>query len=515
MATSFCRGSSSVDERDGLDDAHIGRYASNVPSPDALTTTEAGKNLEVTYGTGVAERTEDAGQVLFDSAESNGATAVFTGRSTNWGCMYIVVGIYVGPGHGSAQTWTNKFKDKPRIYLEINNAGDADNYIARGGTGTLTVTLKGGSSGIGYTVALGVSSDTIVDLSSCTFTLNGEGGSKAFTLRGKNPGTVSFSVLCIDADPGSAQASATVVGIDIRWGTTVVSDGQNHDSIVGLGMDLSVVSNPSGYALTNIQWTIPGTTFTDWPGPLPYYIGFATPLDASFLTSSSPHVFTWIDKGSKAVSVTATVDGTGIVCDQTASFNVKRPEINITPTIDTVDVHDFGDELDPGPWELRYGWNEAPNPPGILLRRGIIPADMPGATQWVQTIDSTVRRLRDGNTWSRLEAHNVLDTKYPAYLDTPAYDAPGQELDETLFDRATCNDSFKMHMMYKPNVVAPASSAMWVPLKVISWSWSGDAEWLLDDWFLNSGTNPPPTILDETTYPTWLYNVKQFEFEEE
>ncbi len=229
---SLCQGAVSTDVLDGLDDAHIGRYSSEGPGPDYLTTTESGKALKVTDGSAAAENPDVAEKIYFDAKETNGATACFSGRtpaeqeanaamkpgrSAHWGCMYTVNGEYTGSGGAvpSPDTWTNKFKDKPRIVLEINDDGDADNIVPSGGSGTLTVTLKGGSAGLQYTVSLSSSPNNIVEIVTTSFSLAGEGGTRVINLNGLSAGVVTITASCNEAAPDTAQVSLKVVSAEI------------------------------------------------------------------------------------------------------------------------------------------------------------------------------------------------------------------------------------------------------------------------------------------------------------
>ena len=218
LLTSACKGAS---ESDPLNDiaipANWGKYSSAGSGPDDMTTTSGQQQLRVLYGSPTAaDKPGDDDVITFDAPKSGGtATAWFNGRSASWGCTYVVTGNFVGGVGWSPTGWQNKFKDKPRIVVEVNDSGDADNSIQCGGTGTLKITLRGGVAELPNTVRLTVSPSSRVSLTPADteFSINGGGATRSMTLRGLSPGAVSFSASCSTADPSPAEVSATVVEI--------------------------------------------------------------------------------------------------------------------------------------------------------------------------------------------------------------------------------------------------------------------------------------------------------------
>ncbi|MCD4825742.1 MAG: hypothetical protein K8S55_14205 [Phycisphaerae bacterium] len=145
-----------------------GKYSAGTAAPDSLTSTKPGKVLKVTGGSGAPDRTFDQGRVKLTA--KNGATAVFSGRSTSWGCTYSVAGVYVG-GDGPLTTWGNTFEEKnePRIALEVNGPGTGDDIVLLGDNGgTLHVNVLGVTENVSVTLSTNHSGEIELAYSSVT-----------------------------------------------------------------------------------------------------------------------------------------------------------------------------------------------------------------------------------------------------------------------------------------------------------------------------------------------------------
>ncbi len=134
-----------------------GSYAAGIAAPDRLTTTGVFQAMIVS-GSAFPVRPYDRGKVVWDEKQTSGATAVFVMRSTGWGCLYKVWGVGAGADlkYAKSRPWDSRFKndDNACITMEVNQPGPADNYLALGGTATLTVGVQGGSSTTNYVVGL-------------------------------------------------------------------------------------------------------------------------------------------------------------------------------------------------------------------------------------------------------------------------------------------------------------------------------------------------------------------------
>ena len=144
-ACPLCRGADSYQDNLGV----MGLYAAQNAAPDNMTATDtAGRSLQVTGGMASPLCPFDQGSVRLTSM--SGATAVFCGRSTGWGCGYTTWGVFVatgsGGGAGQPPNWNKSFQDDgtPRIVLEINGPGSGDDVVLLGNNGaTLSVWIFG------------------------------------------------------------------------------------------------------------------------------------------------------------------------------------------------------------------------------------------------------------------------------------------------------------------------------------------------------------------------------------
>lgn len=80
-------------------------------------------------------------------------------------------------------------------------------------------------------------------------------------------------------------------------------------------------------------------------------------------------------------------------------------------------------------------------------------------------------------------SHYLLPLRIPAAPLTPARTA---KLDTVPAVRVSVNEQYMMYLMFKPDL--PSSS--WVPLRHVSWGWSGDATLNLNTggWSIDNGT---------------------------
>ncbi len=237
-----------------------GTYTASIPSPDDLTTT--GGNLKVTGGTATATQPDADGKVVLDKKSTSGATAVFVNRATGWGCFYSVNGVFVGSAGTVAATWQSWFTNDNSacITLEVNQPGPADNYVAYGGTKTLTVTVQGGSGSTNYTVGLSCSGNGTpagnVTFSSSSVTVAGGGGSQTLSISGQTTGYVTITGTASNAATGTVNGA--VVQVDIQRNGATIS-GETTSVMVGQHIVLKGFPQPAGVTVTSSSWTVPGT----------------------------------------------------------------------------------------------------------------------------------------------------------------------------------------------------------------------------------------------------------------
>jgi len=206
----------------------------------------------------------------------------------------------------------------------------------------------------------------------------------------------------------------------------------------------------------------------------------------NFATSSnlsSDNVsFYWVDGGdSRQVQFSVTVNS--VSNSATATFNVKRPTATVTATTGTVAI----DSNFPPGFALHFG-----NPlgtPGVTFTPSVtIPSGFTGSTEWIQMVNSN--RTFQPNVGSQVVlTANGLDTTYPYSFDNSTSDSPGTAFSACDVTSATTNDSFTMWLMFKPDV-SSGSTAIWVLLRAVSWSWTGDASRTAGtcSWTLNSSS---------------------------
>jgi len=198
--------------------ANPGMYSSAAVGPDWLTTTG---NVKVTFAVASPIQSELEGLVIW--TQTDGGTVEFDGRLANKGCVYDVEGVYTGGGGGgggggTVPPWYSAFDDRldARIYLQVNNDGFDDDYVVISETGTLTVTVQGGSSSTDYTIQLQTSSCMCFDgqngPSTKSDTVKGQGGSKSFTLYGKSVGLATITASCSSPSGVSGTNVTAIVG---------------------------------------------------------------------------------------------------------------------------------------------------------------------------------------------------------------------------------------------------------------------------------------------------------------
>jgi hypothetical protein len=225
--------------------------------------------------------------------------------------------------------------------------------------------------------------------------------------------------------------------------------------------------------------------------------------------------FYWLDGSfggtSRVVQHAAVAQGVNLTAE--ATFSVKRPEATMTTQTDSVRVDGgFGQYV----YGLRFGDTSGPGTPGIAFHSAIqVPSGFSGDASFVQ-IYSMFRRLRLSSLlhlWQRAEGVG-LDRTFP-YSDHDSYteDMPAQQLLEDV-DMVELSDSASMYYMFRP--AGADDQTIWVPLRVVGWSWGGTAH--MDSasgvWVLDSANNSQnPGSVDTITPPTWTGNISDLEWE--
>ena len=100
----------------------------------------------------------------------------------------------------------------------------------------------------------------------------------------------------------------------------------------------------------------------------------------------------------------------------------------------------------------------------------------------------------------------------PAFRDHNT-DSPGSLLTADLKEKCACDD-FWTHLLYKPT-----GTSIWVPLRKVNWTWSGNAvrdnpQWDQNDLVFGSNSTNPASV-NSITHPTWSANVTSLTWQPE
>ncbi len=265
---------------------------------------------------------------------------------------------------------------------------------------------------------------------------------------------------------------------------------------VGEPINLQCQLNPSVGTLSNIQWTIPGTSFSN-------YVAGAS-LGKVFRDYSRTNAtvgFIWIE-GTSRTEVQCSAMVNGFTVTSKVIFDVKRPTATITAVFQKSVAVDGDWDVSPA---LHLG---SPGTPGIHFSYS--PQGGQGAYQWVQ-LGSVTTRYKNGtdNAWYRAHGSG-LDTYYPYpklrvnnIVTADAGDSPGIGLVNGVLEYSR-DDSFEMHLMFNPS---PAIGTSWVPLRKISWSWSGRAILSNGAFYLSQPAQNFGVDSNSTNHPEWTSNI--------
>jgi hypothetical protein len=311
----------------------------------------------------------------------------------------------------------------------------------------------------------------------------------------------SWTVTATSTLDTNCTASSTLYVVNL----TAITDASGNpissaysNNVVIVGQPINLLAQTCGGTFSNFLWGVDPSTFSD------YSPNSQTGMVVTYfpLTNSSVS-FYWKDAGSKQVSVSAVCSN--ITFSTNVTMSVLRPTAHITATTGTVGVNTW-DNL-----ELSFG---TPSKVGIT---NPFTLSMPSgyynygntnyATEWIQVIASTLHRQQTNDgSWYRKQASGVLDTEYPYPLD---WDAPGIDLLPTVLT-VSASDSFDTTLMFQPN------GGQWVPLRHVTWNWTGIATNGVPGWGLQTGTNAVnPPDADTTTHPSWVGNWTNYSYRKE
>ena len=300
----------------------------------------------------------------------------------------------------------------------------------------------------------------------------------------------------------TADGPVTVASVKITLDGTDIT-GTSRDVIVGQKISVTAAVQPAGATTTNRKWTIPGVRIAN------YVVTYTTPTSptSAIVTALAANPtgstvdFYWVD-GADGRQVQISLQVNGVSFTAVATFNVKRPTATVSISTGTVQFTDFGFGLG-----MFLG---SPTQPGISLSANVaIPSGFTGQTQWVQ-IWHKFRRVRSATSgrWSRSSGVG-LDSAYPYSSADSANDSPG--LSFATLNAVIVDESYEMYWMFKPTGLSVPT--IWVPFKVIDWSWAGDASFNGSSWVTNSSRNPSNLQATDTgAHPTWTQNAANIPF---
>src|SRR5882724_779811 len=148
--------------------------------------------------------------------------------------------------------------------------------------------------------------------------------------------------------------------------------------------------------------------------------------------------------------------------------------------------------------------------PGISFTQSVsFPQGVNGDIEFLQIVDATTRtRTTNASVQETQQGTSVLDTRvfYPATQDSPGV---GLTTDYTAY---SISDSFTMYLMFAPT--GTTGRPIYVPLRKLSWGWTGNAFRLgsLNDWSLNSSSKTTNASADVTACPQWSANVTSLSY---
>ena len=299
---------------------------------------------------------------------------------------------------------------------------------------------------------------------------------------------------------------------------------------VGEQIRLAALAMPGSNDSQQGRWSISGKTVKQF---LVTHEGeniSGRPLDLGEDDLNNPEItFYWWDKSHKPWTVTYTTTVQGKPLTAEAGFDVKEPDIRVRT------------EIPPGNWiiantpdydsanktytdyvNLIYDPEDRSKDFSIRFSHGPLPAQFPGETQYVQIVTRAYQREETGME-SCMDGEDLegIDNTYPYSKGPETTDRPGVpmpfechqrdemgrcvQLDTNVpsdyWVKALTEMHFEMILMFKP--AKPQS--IFVPLKVVRWSWIADlyrATWD-DPWAWNNSRIEINGNSEAKKFPEW------------
>ncbi len=318
-------------------------------------------------------------------------------------------------------------------------------------------------------------------------------------------GTSSYSAT-IHAEAVQLRILDEETGADWTDTTNSVMVGQR------VGLRCAVMS--TNIQITNITWEIPSYAVSNYVAS-----SNSAVLYTNLALTSQTNVFYWVDGGTNRVKCTANI-GKSVV-SATATFNVIRPPVDFSLTA----VGTMGADTN----YLPGGFSDFATIPAIHLGyrssgyEGVVftytNADLTGFSGlyyqffFVQ-VGSTHGRQCVSNTETRCHWTSAgLDTAFPypsGVLDGYFLKLTSGQVSDSpymqLFSDATNgfrSDTFDMYLMFQAD-----GESIPVPMKKVSWTWSGTATQTNGSWILLDPQYPVNgTGTNTFEFPLWTTNI--------
>jgi hypothetical protein len=249
----------------------------------------------------------------------------------------------------------------------------------------------------------------------------------------------------------------------------VAITGQTNTVIVGEQVALSCVLSPGLATITNFQWTVPGSTISNYIPSTPSSL-----LHSNLNTTNASIYFYWYRPGSD-LEVQCTAIAKGVTLTAKAKFNVLVPNYTLTicPSntvrVSTTYLNSGSNSLSFGDGVSAAGMNF------MAIANSIVETNFQIA--FLQVLDTDRSRWFGNGQVKEISCKNILDSPFP-YTSSRrtnelfSDDSPGEVFANGAI-ASSIHEQFKLHLMYQSG--SPGGSSIWVPLLSIPWSWGGDA----------------------------------------
>ena len=271
--------------------------------------------------------------------------------------------------------------------------------------------------------------------------------------------------------------SATIAKVDIFRGGENITDKET-EVWVGERIQLTAKVVPNDVTISNVRWAIPDVVVAGYTGSL------AVGKTNELTDDARRHVmvgFYWVDgsldpptRRDVYVSLIVSRGDQAVELYAKTTFKVKRPFATIRPEIITPATFSSLDPVQIGDFLMCDAWLNMT----IWFWRDDFTGG--GRTIWVQLADIDRRNSGPPDTFKDWEYAGALDGSYPYDDGEVTHDKPLHNASSTFgkeheyLDTLHIADEFRMWLMFKPDV--PGKS-IFVPLRVVQWSWGVDAFW--------------------------------------